>query len=686
MRLFILKFFLCLAGLLFGFAALTETAFVQNAPPKPAPTKARRSATPRPKKSVTTGNTVQGETEDEEVRTVSGSIANVAPSPTPPANSTLRGRIFYADTGRAVKRAALMLISGRGFGGPVGTLSALTDGNGAFQIKNVPAGTYYAMVNAPGVISPLAFVDLSKMRGSGEAEEFEKATEGFEKIVVDGITDAEVQIAARRGGAIGGRVMYDNGDPAIGVKVEILRKTKDKFLPVIPNFGSFFMMFMGGGGFQTDDRGFYRFAGLPAGEYIVKITENTSHSESGGGRSYNEFEIMFGGSSSLLSIFYPDVFDSKSADLIKVELGQEISEINLTIPNRGLHTVEGKIVSRKDKSPVRARLTIKREGEEDVYSIFSEMGGRREQGSASDENGNWKFKELPKGSYKLVIEPIPSEGEYRGGEYTGEYPSSNVTTTNVTPRNAPPPKPRLAKKIQIITVEDEDISEMVIELGSGATVAGTVTVENSGELPKAVTVQAVGETAELGTSDTIGGIPGMVPRTQDKNSAPDNSFRLENIAEGKTYFYVHPDDDFYVKSVKAGSVDLLAGALDLKDGDAMTNVQIILSKEMGAVKGKILDEKNDAIKNGEFVLVPTDALKQKNSSYYRDVKANEKGEFEKKVAPGEYAVVFFDQSLSSKKYEEFFKWLAEAVKEGQKITVDAGDTENLTVKKIKKQN
>ena len=189
---------------------------------------------------------------------------NYRPTPEPP-KSTIRGRVFYEDTGRAVKRTSIMLM-GKGGGRE---LSGLTDNNGVFEIKDVVAGTYYAFVNAPGVVSPLAYADISKQK-----EGMDEAVEGFPPIIVNGISDLDVQIPARRGGAISGRIMYADGDAAVGVKVEILRKVKEKFITVIPNFSSIISMMMGGGGggFQTDDRGVYRFAGLPNGEYIVKVT------------------------------------------------------------------------------------------------------------------------------------------------------------------------------------------------------------------------------------------------------------------------------------------------------------------------------------------------------------------------------------------------------------------------------
>ncbi|MDQ3800956.1 MAG: carboxypeptidase-like regulatory domain-containing protein, partial [Acidobacteriota bacterium] len=620
---------------------------------------------------------------------------NAVATPTPAA-SNVRGRVFYADTGRPVKRAPIMLMGEKGFsGGPRSMRSALTDNDGNFQLKGVEAGVYYAVINSPGVVSPMAFVDFSIVRGGREAEEFEKAAEGFEKIIVDGITDIDVQIPARRGGAISGRVMYDNGDPAIGVKVEILRRVNDKFILVVPNFAAIFSMMMGSGTYQTDDRGVYRLAGLPAGEYIVKVTESVSHGD--GEKSYNEFEPIFGAGSgnSLLSIFYPDAFDSKSANVLNVELGQEMSEINLTIPSRNLYKIEGKIVSRKDKSPVKARIAIRREGEEEVHSIFRESAGHT---SATDENGNWKFKEMPRGNYKLVIEPIQTESDY--SEYHGDYPPSNMTTGSQQ-KNAPP-LPKFAKKIQQISLEDKDVSEMVIELGYGGTIAGTVAVENNEKMPRVVTIVASNADSELTVFDTVlnydgsehSSMPiveapvhsGNISTIRSKPGGVNSDFEVENVSEGKTDILIHVgDENYYVKSAKAGGIDLLSGSrLEIKEGDAIRNVQIILSKNVGTLKGKLVDEKNEPLKNTQFTLVPTGAAHHVTSTYLRIVKTNANGEFETKLAPMEYAVVFAETGSLPKKSAEIDEWYEKAVKDAQKVTVEAGRTENLTVRKIKK--
>lgn len=636
--LFLLKVAACFLGLLFGSLMLVPKASMQNA------------------------NVVN--------RMSNG---NYRPTPEPP-KSTVRGRVFYEDTGRAVKRTSIMLM-GKGGGRE---LSGLTDNNGVFEIKDVVAGTYYAFVNAPGVVSPLAYADISKQK-----EGMDEAVEGFPPIIVNGIGDLDVQIPARRGGAISGRIMYADGDAAIGVKVEILRKVQEKFITVIPNFSSIISMMMGGGGsgFQTDDRGVYRFAGLPNGEYIVKVTENVSHGENKPSGYGGFAESLFGGSS-LLTIFYPDSLTTEKARMVSVAAGQEQSEINIYIPDRNLFTVEGKIVNSKDKTPIKnVTISLKRTGENTV-SLFDDMGIRQQSGS-SDEQGNFNFKEMPKGTYTLVIEP--SNYDYEGDEYSGNMNSSRTPSK--------PPKPKLAKKSQEITIDDKNLSKIIIELGYGATVSGAVKTENNQEMPTTVTITARQDDSEINSSATVynsssrnnsdySANSAMIMNSNGGNSPqkPNYDFRIEGIAVGKTFLWASVnDDDFYVKSAMLNGVDLLTNPIDLKEGENVRNVQFIIVKGAGTLKGTVSDDEKQPVKKAEFTLVPVEAAKRKNPNFRRSTATKENGEFEVKAAPGEYAVVFYTKEYYTAKGEDLDRWLDEAVKNAPKVIIKANETEKISL-------
>lgn len=653
---FILRIALLLLLLPLFISIFTSKASLQNAnvTVRAVNTNVRTSRSPRPSP-----------------RTYTNSAANTyrpsVPEPTPtPANSTVRGRVFYADTGRAVKRASLTLMQEEG--GRSGAFPALTDGDGVFQIKNVRAGTYYAIINAPGVVSPLAYADFSK---PNDREGLRNAFDTFEKIVVDGVTDVDVQVAARRGGAIGGRVMYDDGDAAIGVKVEILRKVNDFFVSVIPNFSVIASVMSGDNKYLTDDRGVYRFAGLPPGEYIIKVTKSATHGDASLRSYYDPFETTLG-NNSFLTVFFPEASQSKEAQIINVQWGQEIAEINLVLPSRNLYKLEGRIVNRRDKSPVKGRVTLKNDDNKAIFTIFSRQ---QNNSTVTDEKGTWQFKELPQGTYKITVEPFEDESEYRRS--LGDYSNANVAVN--ADRNAPP-KPKLAKKTQEVTIENQDLTEMIIEVGYGATISGTARVENSEEMPKNVTIAVFDEkdNADANTSILNYKEPGETsPRAFNRD------FQLEGIGAGKKYLSVYVEgSDYYVKSATVGGVDLLGSPFELKEAENLRNVQIVFAKDTGTLKGMVFDDENQPLKRYEFSIVPTDAVKRRGGSFYRHLTTDQNGAFEIKAAPGEYAVIVFNrETAAGQSREEFYKWLDEAIKEAQTVKIEAGKTETVTIKR-----
>jgi hypothetical protein len=592
-----------------------------------------------------------------------------------PANSTIRGRVYYEDTGRPVKRSTILLMP-KDMKGGGSEISALTDGNGNFLMKNVREGSYFAMVNAPGVVSPLAYADMTKPR---DEESFADAFAQFEVITVNGINDIDVQVAAKRGGAISGRVMYADGDAAIGVSVQILRKVGKNFIPVIPNFSAFAMaMSQTGGVFKTDDRGVYRMSGLPTGDYIVKVTEDVAHSENSGNR-FDFFESsLFGRRSSLLTMFYPDVFETEKAQVINLQLGQEASEINVVIPNRELHNIEGKVIAGKDKLPIKnARIILKRVGDT-TSNLFGDEGRNNISASTNDE-GKFSFKEIPAGNYKATIEAQNSFFDEKKQIYGSNSSYNNYganaasNAANYSYNSVPAKKyPKFSKKIQEIVIEDKDIENLNIELGFGATISGTAYVENSQEMPLYVSVVAYNEEIETSTSGGIG--------NYYKENGIDHDFEIEGVSEGKVSLIFHTED-YWVKSATFRGTDLLANPITVKEGESLKGVQVILSKEVGTLKGKVFTEDNQPAKRQGIVIFPTDAGKNRNLSYSKYAVTNENGEFEIKLPPLEYAVIPTPKDNSNfKTKEEVEKWRDEQIKTAQKVTVEVNKIETITIK------
>ncbi len=190
--------------------------------------------------------------------------------------SVVYGRAVYEGTSRPVRRARVTLASRaertRQYVG-------LTDANGEFRIGGVTPGHYFAFVVAGGVISPVSFIPLAEL-GAGAPDLYRpELRQYFDEVEVDGKGDKELTVRARRGAAIGGKVTYANGDPAINVRVHIMRRSESRLSKFMP--GSSPSAFVG---LTTDDRGMFRVAGLPPGEYVVGVSELADHTAGGDSR------------------------------------------------------------------------------------------------------------------------------------------------------------------------------------------------------------------------------------------------------------------------------------------------------------------------------------------------------------------------------------------------------------------
>lgn len=449
------------------------------------------------------------------VQSAHGQDTNASPNPSPtpeepPAKSTVRGKVVYEDTGRPVRRARIYLFGTDGKSGS--GVNALTDNNGEFEIKNVRQGKYFAMVNSPGVLTPFGFADgFEEIEKYPEKEFFDRVKEAFEEFSVDGTSDKKIEVKAKRGGAINGKVTYSNGDPAVSVRVSVLRKKGEKLLPVMTGLNASIFS-----GTATDDRGIYRIAGLPSGEYLISVSEPSSHNgkNSSSGDDGLLDSLGFAAAGSFLITYYPDANAPENAASVKVSLGQEQDDINIIIADRELHKISGKVIARSDKSPVKGATVILKKKGNKIKSIFTE---KEVNNIRTDEQGNWSFQELPDGVYTITVESLSeSEPEY---DDKGEYKGTKF-------------KRQLAGKKQEVNLLDSDKSDVVFELSDGGSISGTVTLA-SGKPVSSVYVRAESVAADKSDEDS------------------DNPYRRDGQSG-----YVESDGKFTISSLPAGAVYL----------------------------------------------------------------------------------------------------------------------------------
>ncbi len=643
-QFFLIKSAACLFGLLLGFFILA------------------------PKGSMQT---------DDVVTVTNGNVrmmSNYKPTPEPP-KSNIRGRVIYADTGRAVRRAGLMLMPAKSAGGAGRENAGLTNESGEFEIKNVNEGKYFVSVSTPGVVTPFSSLTNFERAAMQDSSAMADVAKDFQEVVVNGINDIDVTIVVKRGAAITGRIMYSDGEAAIGARVEVLRKKNGQYNAVIANISEIFGVMFGGaaGGLKTDDRGVFRIAGLPAGDYIVRVVENVSHSEKGKNRD-DEFMAITGfNPGSMVATYYPGTSDVKKAEVIKVELGQEQPEVNITIPERFLRNLGGTVVNKATREPLKnARVSIK--SADNVNSLFgdsAEFGSKNE----TDEQGRWNYKELPAGKYTLTVQPPYSY------ETSGEKNQQKTKT------------PKLAAYQKEIVIEEKDVPDFVVELGYGSSVSGVISVENGQNLPARTMVSLIEEEGKSNGTANIGEDYEDGSMRQGK-TAPKKTddFKIEGLPGGKFYFNISPGsssgetekkEEFYVKSILYGGRDITDSMLETKEGEELKGIQIVLSKDVGKIKGKVLNADKTPAISAKIYFVSTDKQKWGNYNTTLFASTGGDGEFETSGAPGEYFVFFLtDEDLNDEgksRAEKRLAWLERETKDARKVSIKAKETEKMTL-------
>ena len=601
----------------------------------------------------------------------------------PPANSTVSGRVVYDDTNRPVRRARVILATETG---SRSDYNALTDADGAFRIEHVREDSYFAFVDVPGVLSPVGFIAFNTLRG--RAPDFTDVRKFFDVVDVDGKQDSRITVRARRGAALGGKVTYADGDPAVNVSVTVMRRGAngrlEKFLTGI-NIVSL-------SGLRTDDRGIFRISGLPPGEYFLSVSEQVNHGEADDGVSGRDPMMgVFDGLSrqQFLTTFYPSATSAKEATVIKADAGVERSDIDIVIPDRALHTVGGVVRGRRDKRPIKnAKVLIVRRDEnaggEPDTGTYAPEGYTSNIATTTDAEGRWEFKEIPEGPYTLQIKP-PEETEEVAPEpnaQVDEDADSDGDEAVVTARNMnanmsgalrrPRRKNGYTPARRDVQVIDSDLSDVAVELNDGGRVSGAVASDDAKtETYGSVVLQRLPEGGEAaGSQDTWTAY------------ASDGQFELVGLPAGKYHIQFSSyggQGRGYAKSVTWNGRDLTREPLEIAEGASVDGVHIVMSRASAKLRVRTAGaERKTTRGNVAVFLVAADAVSTVPYAPQLVCTTEADGTCEISATPGAYRVV----RLSPDGFNNLLSLEAELKKRtptAPRITLAANETKEFEV-------
>ncbi|HEY4355852.1 MAG TPA: hypothetical protein VGN16_08905 [Acidobacteriaceae bacterium] len=213
--------------------------------------------------------------------------------------------------------------------------------DGSYSFSGVKAGTYYVHAIYAGYIDPYTEFSDEDFASTDPAVRARIAAK-MPVVTVTGTDSAHADLRLERGAAVSGRVLYDDGSPAVGWTLSLsqAKSTED------PGDAASVMMdqalAMGGVAqvSKTDDLGRYRIAGQIAGDYVVRAMLIATSV----GISANS--MGDGGSGVFLSVYSGSTFSRADAKPIALVAGSEHPGVDLTIPSNSLHNIIGHVYSK----------------------------------------------------------------------------------------------------------------------------------------------------------------------------------------------------------------------------------------------------------------------------------------------------------------------------------------------------
>ena len=251
------------------------------------------------------------------------------PPPTPTGTSVIRGMVVADATGGAIRRAHVVVI-----GALSGTLRiTTTDGEGRFTVASLPADRYLVAA------SKLPY--LGAIAGARRP-----ARPGTPVVLAAGQAIDTVSIRLPMGAAISGTMTDERGRAGSGMTLALQQWRNES--------GGRTLVMARTPNATTDDRGRYRFYGLPPGEYVV-VAMDTTFNRAGRQLSTAEVDAALKGGpvtpeppvrpGQSAPIYYPGTPRPDDAAGVVVNAGDDRQGVDFRLQSVRPGTVNGVVVT-----------------------------------------------------------------------------------------------------------------------------------------------------------------------------------------------------------------------------------------------------------------------------------------------------------------------------------------------------
>ncbi|HEY2433449.1 MAG TPA: carboxypeptidase-like regulatory domain-containing protein [Vicinamibacterales bacterium] len=550
--------------------------------------------------------------------------------------SGLKGRIVGSDAGSPLRRAQVRI------NGPdIGSKTTLTDAQGQYEFRELPAGRFTLTITKSGYVT----------MQYGQSRPFEP---GRPIELADAQLLDKIDVALPRGSVLAGRVVDEFGETVADADVTAMRLQYQNGRRRLVATGR---------NASTNDLGQFRIYGLPPGEYYVSATLRNM--------TMMAMDLVGGGAagansqtSGYASTYYPSTPNAGEAQRVSVAIGQELTTVDIQLQPVKLARVSGAAIG-SDGKPMGGAIVMLMSSAKDAL-MFGPGATTR-----TDKDGNFTLTGVTPGEYSL-------QAQSSGGMFQSTA-GGNVMAFAFTMSDSPAAGPGAGEPQQrefataSVSVAGEDLTGLVLMGTRGAKVSGRIVFEG-GANPDGVTgirVTTPSTDADAGPTPTFG-----LGQVKDGGV-----FDIDSLVGGHTFRAVNLPRGWMLKRVMLNGEDVTDRGVDFKPGADVNGIDIELTNRLTSIAGTVSAATGQPVKSYTVVVFPVDEQKWAlpQNRWTASTRPNQDGEFKlASLPPGEYYAAAVEYVAQGDWQDP--EWLARAAKTATRFALDEGASKTLELK------